>query len=113
MFAAGNEFNGGGFMPSPEGQTAAGASQKKNYDQQSQSVRKVTIKQIYNSLEHATGDNLIIDGKEIANVSRCSTPFQISAKHFPFSNFGLSPCYFRLHSSHINLHFYRLLSSVR
>lgn len=72
MFAAGNEFNGGGFMPSPEGQAAGGGTQKKNYDQQNQTVRKVTIKQIHTCLEHATGDNLVIDGKEIANVSCAS-----------------------------------------
>ena len=76
MFAGGDaygagasQFNGGGFMPSPGAQAAGGNSvQKSNYGNQSQSMRRVTIKQIYSAGE-GSADGVIIDGKEISNVS--------------------------------------------
>lgn len=70
MFGAGgaSQFNGNGFMPSPDVQ-AGGSAQKKNYDQDKQSVRKVSIRQICSALEQRTGDDIFLDGKELVNVS--------------------------------------------
>ena len=71
MFAGASQFNGNGFMPSPDAQ-AGNSAQKKNYDQTSQSVRKVSIRQINAALEQSTSTELIVSGKELVNVS-CST----------------------------------------
>ena len=64
-----SQFNGGGFMPSPGAQAGGGSAQKKAYDQSSQSVRKVTIRQLYTGLEQSASDAVIVDGKEVSNVS--------------------------------------------
>ena len=73
MFAGGfdggaSQFNGGGFMPSPGGQGGSGSAQKKNYDQQSQSVRRMTIKQINQGIEQSSADAILVDGKDVSNV---------------------------------------------
>jgi hypothetical protein len=67
MFSA-TQFNGNGFMQSPENANG-GSAQKKNYDPESQSVRKLTIRQIYSAIEQSTGDDIIVSGKAVVNVS--------------------------------------------
>lgn len=65
-----SQFNGGGFMPTPGGAPAGGGSaQKKSYDQTSQAVRRVTTKQLHKALEQSTSDTILLDGKEVVNVS--------------------------------------------
>lgn len=64
----GNQFNGGGFMPSPAAQDGTGSAQKKTYDQQSQSVRRLTVKQLSDGLEGSPADGVMVDGKEVSNV---------------------------------------------
>jgi hypothetical protein len=68
MFGGASQFNGNGFMPSPEAQ-AGGSAQKKNYDSESQGVRKLSIRQIYSAMEQSTSGTLVISGKEVGNVS--------------------------------------------
>ena len=63
-----SQFNGAGFMPSPPAQDGPSSGQKKSYDQQSQSVRRLTIKQIADGLEQNSADGAIVDGKEVSNV---------------------------------------------
>jgi hypothetical protein len=64
-----SQFNGGGFMPTPGGPAGGGSAQKKSYDQTSQAVRRVTIKQLHKALDQSTSDTVILDGKEVVNVS--------------------------------------------
>jgi hypothetical protein len=64
----GSQFNGGGFMPSPAAHDGPGSAQKKAYDQQSQSVRRLTIKQLHDGVEGSAADGVMVDGKEVSNV---------------------------------------------
>ena len=57
-------------MPSPENKTDGGSAQKKTYDNQAQSIRRVTVKQIQDGLETSSGGTVYIDGKELSNVRR-------------------------------------------
>jgi len=66
-----SQFNGGGFMPSPGAQGGTGSAQKKSYDNQSQNVRRVTIKQLYHGIEQSSAGSVMVDGKEVSNVSYC------------------------------------------
>lgn len=65
----GSQFNGGGFMPSPAAHDGPGSAQKKAYDQQSQSVRRLTIKQLHDGVEGSAADGVMVDGKEVSNVA--------------------------------------------
>jgi hypothetical protein len=67
--AGASQFNGGGFMPSPGVQAGSGSAQKRSYDQTSQAVRRVTIKQLHQALEENNTESIIVDGKELVNVS--------------------------------------------
>ena len=66
--AGASQFAGGGFMASP-GAQADGGTQKRGYDNKNQAVRAVTVKQIVAALDQAASDSVVIDGKEISNVS--------------------------------------------
>jgi replication factor A2 len=61
------QFNGGGFMPSPGAQEAQDTGAKKSYDSQSQSVRRLTIRQLASGL--GQGDGITVDGKEVSNIA--------------------------------------------
>ena len=71
----GSQFNGGGIMTSPAAHDGPGSAQKKAYDQQSQSVRRLTIKQLHDGVEGSAADGVMVDGKEVSNV-RC--PYRYS-----------------------------------
>jgi hypothetical protein len=85
MFNGGgaSQFNGNGFMSSPDAQ-AGGSAQKKNYDPESQSVRKLSIRQIYSGMEQqGASQDLIISGKPVVNVSYHNVIMKLS-----FPNMG-------------------------
>lgn len=56
-------------MPSPGVQAGSGSAQKRSYDQTSQAVRRVTVKQLHQALEENNTESIIVDGKELVNVS--------------------------------------------
>jgi hypothetical protein len=61
-------FHGGGFMPSPGAQDGANTGPKKSYDSQSQSVRRLTVKQLSDGIKSSGAEGIMVDGKEISNV---------------------------------------------
>lgn len=67
-FEDAQQFNGGGFMPSPDAQQGKETGTKKSYDTQSQSVRRLTIKQLAESIGQ-NSDGLVVDGKEVSNIA--------------------------------------------
>jgi len=67
-FEDAQQFNGGGFMPSPDAQQGKETGTKKSYDTQSQSVRRLTIKQLSESIGQ-NSDGLVVDGKEVSNIA--------------------------------------------
>lgn len=55
-------------MPSPDAQQGQGSGTKKSYDTQSQSVRRLTIKQVAEAIGQSP-DGLVVDGKEVSNIA--------------------------------------------
>lgn len=55
-------------MPSPDAQQGKETGTKKSYDTQSQSVRRLTIKQLAESIGQ-NSDGLVVDGKEVSNIA--------------------------------------------
>ncbi|EFN58502.1 hypothetical protein CHLNCDRAFT_140549 [Chlorella variabilis] len=67
-------YGGGGFGETGASQQAGGgggggASGKKNYDSKQQTLRALTIKQLHDANSTRQDDTLLLDGKEITNVT--------------------------------------------
>ncbi|KAI3436764.1 hypothetical protein D9Q98_006176 [Chlorella vulgaris] len=68
--AGASQFNGAGFMPSQAGNAGGGGgSGKKNYDSKQQTLRAVTIRQLHEALSSHKDDTLMLDGKEMTNIT--------------------------------------------
>lgn len=67
--AGASQFNGAGFMPTQGNAGGGGGSAKKNFDSKQQTLRAVTIKQLFDASANRADDTLTIDGKEITNVT--------------------------------------------
>ena len=55
-------------MPSPGAQDGGNTGPKKSYDSQSQSVRRLTVKQLSDGIKSSGAEGIMVDGKEISNV---------------------------------------------
>lgn len=67
--AGGSQFNGAGFMPTQGNAGGGPGSTKKSFDSKQQTLRAVTIKQLSEASNNRVDDSLVIDGKDITNVT--------------------------------------------
>ncbi|PRW56187.1 replication A 32 kDa subunit A-like [Chlorella sorokiniana] len=67
--AGASQFNGAGFMPSQGNAGGGAASGKKNFENKSQTLRAVTIKQLADASAQRVDDSLAIDGRDVSNIT--------------------------------------------